>query len=183
MKLKTSMERKVGAQEIKTREELEELQANDRQQQNHSIQHQSSDLLSHHRHVVILSLSRTVIEFSSARITKRRWSWWLIRRFSATSGNISNGTVASRDSYLPDRLRRCGAGCTRTDRRRKLVRACTCWRPRLRRPIVKAILVEHFEERHGMMYNSLRPHFYLWMCVDLQNSPSSASRPSSSTTP
>ena len=31
----------------------------------------------------------------------------------------------------------------------------------------KAILVEHFEERYGMMYNSLRPHFYLWMCVDL----------------
>ena len=31
----------------------------------------------------------------------------------------------------------------------------------------KAILIERFEERYGMMYNSLRPNFYLWICMDL----------------
>ena len=174
MKLKTSMERKKLARKmIKTREELDELQAK-RIANNKIIRSNINRAIPS---LIIVMwwgyslLSRTVIEFFECKNNQEavvlvadpqiqcnvgkhlEWKPVAFAGFALYPIGLFVAAAAwlyahRSTSKTRPRVHVLASKASKTDRE-------------------KAILVEHFEERYGMMYNSLRPHFYLWMCVDL----------------
>ena len=174
MKLKTSMERKKLARKmIKTREELDELQVK-RIANNKIIRSNINRAIPS---LIIVMwwgyslLSRTVIEFFECKNNQEavvlvadpqiqcnvgkhlEWKPVAFAGFALYPIGLFVAAAAwlyahRSTSKTRPRVHVLASKASKTDRE-------------------KAILVEHFEERYGMMYNSLRPHFYLWMCVDL----------------
>ena len=174
MKLKTSMERKKLARKmIKTREELEELQAK-RIANNKIIRSNINRAIPS---LIIVMwwgyslLSRTVIEFFECKNNQEAVVLVADPQIQCNAGkHLEWKPVAFAGFALyPIGLFVAAAAWLyahrSTSKTRPRVHVLASKASKTDRE--KAILVEHFEERHGMMYNSLRPHFYLWMCVDL----------------
>ena len=174
MKLKTSMERKKLARKmIKTREELDELRA--KRIANNKIIRSNINRAIPSLIIVMwwgyALLSRTVIEFFEC---KNNGEAVVLVADPQIQCNVGKHLEWKPVAFAGFALYPIG-----------LFVAAAAWlyahrstsktRPRVhvlaskasKTEHEKAILVEHFEERYGMMYNSLRPHFYLWMCVDL----------------